>query len=374
MYKQTFMTPVAYRLPDDPTLTGPFGQLIYPPLLAYFTTPPKIYGEEFVLVNAVFVKKEATANSPVTIILNAITSNIYFPSVGQSLKFDGMTGAFLGYGDFIGDGLETEIVQSTDGTLWSTYSGELRELDPVTNTVTQTIAASFFEIPDDQEFHGIVHPMIDRARNLIVMSGYPPTVDARYILVNDLATGALLRRIWVSGPVAQVMQEDDRRCFVVCTNGMLNVVDYTTGAIISTTRTPVGGTHNAFVITYAWDFVLRRLLAFNFVDGAFGEPPINVDGSSSNTITGYYPVPIATTITKPIPIKAPRQGRTVPMLVRAVGDAGEPVPSLRITATATGAAAITPSLQITDSFGYATVNLSGSAAGSSTVTLTATVE
>jgi hypothetical protein len=373
MYKQIFEINVPYRMPDDQTLTGQFGQVIYPPLLAYFTTPPRIYGEEFTLVNAMFVKKEATANGPITITLNAITSNIYDPIVGQSLKYDGVTGDFLGYGPLIGVALDTEIVQSMDGSLWSTYGANLRELDPVTYAVIRTISSDFFEIPDDQTFHGIVHPMIDRSRNIIVMSGYPPTVDARYILVNDFTTGALIRRIWVSGPVAQIMQEDDRRCFVMCTNGIMNVVDFTIGRILSTTRTPVTGLPSAFRVTYAWDFVLRRLLAFNFVDGAVGEPPINADGSSSNTITGYYPVPIATNITKPIPLKPPRKGRTVPMLVRAVGDASEAIPSLPISATATAPGTIGPGAQVTDSYGYATINLVGADAGSSDVTVTANV-
>lgn len=374
MYKQIFEVNVPYRMPDDPTLNGPFGQIVYPPLLAYFTTPPRIYGEEFVLVNAMLVKKEPTPNGPITITLNVISSNIYYPDVGMTMKYDGVTGAFMGYGELIGDALDTEIVQSMDGSIWSTYDGALRELDPVTYAVMRTIAADFFEIPADQEFHGIAHPMIDRTRGLIVMSGYPTTVDARYILVNDLATGALIRRIWVSGAVAQIMQEDDRRCFVMCTNGIMNVVDYTTGKIISTTRTPVAGPHSAFVVTYAWDFVLRRLLAFNFVDGEFGAPPINADGSSSNTITGYYPVPIATNITKPVPLKPPRKGRTVPMLVRAVGDAGEAIPSLPLSVTATAPGAIGPGAQVTDANGYATINLIGTDAGSSEVSATANVD
>lgn len=376
MYKEIFSTPVPYRMPDDPTLTGPYGQLVYPPLLAYFTTPPRIYGEEFTLVNAMFVKKEATANSPTTIILNAITSNIYFPSVGQTLKFDGATGAFLGYGDLIGVGLDAEIVQSVDGSLWAVQGDSVDELDTTTYEVTQTIDASFFEIPPDQEFHGIAHPMFDRQRGLSVMSGFPPTVDARYILVNDLATGALIRRIYVSGPVAQIMQEDDRRCFVVCTNGMINVVDYTTGKILGTSRGPVRSLPNSFGPIYAWDFVLRRLLVFNFADGAdVGAPtaPINADGSSPNTISGYYPIPIATKLTKPIPLTPPRKNRTTKLLSRLVGDAGEPIAGVRVAATADGGGSIVPSPQITDLNGEVMIQIYGADAADSTVTLSATV-
>jgi Bacterial Ig-like domain (group 1) len=380
MYKQIFSTPVPYRLPSDPTLVGTVQpNTPYAPNVAYFLTAPRIYGEEFILVNALFVKKQPTADSDSIIVLNAQSRNIYETGLySQTLKFDGMTGAFLGYGTFIGNMLEDEIVQSVDGSLWSVAhsGGNLQELDSTTYEIVNSIAPSFWDIPADQIYHGTAHPMVDRARNLIVMSGYPPDVDARYILVNNFSTGALIRRIWVSGPVSQVIQESDRRCFVICANGIMNVVDYTTGEIISTTRSPVSGPHSAFGITYAWDFVLRRLLAFNFVDGAdAGEEtaPINADGSSPNTITGYYPVPIATNITMPIPLKPPRNGRTVPMLVRAVGDAGEPIPSLHIDATASAQGTISPSPQVTDNSGYARINLTGTGAGTSTVDLAATV-
>jgi hypothetical protein len=368
MYKQIFQAPVPYRKPDDPTLTGTFGQVIYPPLYAYFTTPPRIYGEEFYIVNAMFVSKEATAASPTTITLNVISNNIYDALFGQTIKFDGATGALIGYGDYIGDAEVGEIVQSLDGSLWSTRNGYLSELDQTTHVVLQTIAPDFFEIPADQTFHGIIHPMVDRARGLIVMSGYPAGQEELYILVNDLKTGALIRRIWVSGPVSQIMQEDDRRCFVICSDGIMNVVDYTTGEIISTTRTPLAGAADPFKVTYAWDPILRRLLAFNFVDVA------NPDGSSPNSIVGFYPVPIATNITKPIPLKPPRKGRTVPMLMRAVGDAGEAIPSLPITVTATTPGVIVNGVQVTDSYGYVKINLSGNDAGSSDVTATANVD
>lgn len=375
MYKQIFEINVPYRKPDNPTLTSRFGRVVtYQPLYDYFTTPPRIYGEEFSMVNAMFVKKEATVNSPVVIILNVVSRNIYFPLVGQSLKFDGVTGALLGYGPLIGDALDSEIVQSLDGSLWGASPSTLRELDPNTYAVIQTIPADFFEKPNDQMFNGIVRPMIDRSRGIMVMSGFPPDVDARYILVYNFATGALIRRIWVSGAVAQIMQEDDRRCFVVCTNGIINVVDYTTGKILSTTRAPTVGYHTVFGNSYAWDFVLRRLLVFNFIDGGSGAPPINPDGSSSNTITGYYPVPIATNITRPIPLKPPRKGRTVPMLVRAVGDAGEAIPSVRISVTATGSASIAAGPQVTDNYGYARLNLAGIDAGLSEVSVSADVD
>jgi hypothetical protein len=377
MYKQIFFAPVPYRRIDDPSLGD--GILIN----VYIAYPDLVlaYGEVIHSVYAFFVNAEATASSLFTIILAVNTRDIHHVFTQRILKFDGTTGAFLGYEDpfYSPPGyLYSEVVQSIDGSLWATTVGYLIPLDPETRAAPDSsawIPATFFEIPSDQEFHEIHRPMVDRARDIIIMSATPVSVDGRYILVNRLSTGALLRKIWVSGPIAQIIQEDDRRCFVVCTNGILNVVDFTTGAVISTTSSPAVHSVDGQAV-YAWAPSLRRLLAFNFIDAgrAFhGGPPVNSDGSSPDYITGYYPVPIATNVTRPIPIKPPRKGRTVPMLVRTVGDSGEAIPSLPIAATATLPGSIGPGSLITDAYGYATINLVGTDAGSSDVTVTANV-
>lgn len=371
-YKQIFNKTVPYRLPDDLTLVNQFGgQPNPPPYSSLFTTPPRIYGEEFRWVSTLFVRKEPTPSSTFVIIMNVTTFNIYGYWYG-SIKLDGNTGGVLSYGAPISTSLAPEIVQSTDGTLWDSYSGNLRELDPVTYAVINTTLATFFEIPADQLFHGVAHPMVDKVRNIVVMAGYPASTDARYILVNTLSTGALLRRIHVSGPVSQIMQEDDRRCFVICTNGIINIVDYTTGQVLSATRGPVRTPGSL----YAWDFILRRLLIFNHRDALvnfYQTGPINPDGSSPNTIEGYYPVPIATNITKAIPLKPPRKYRTVNVFCRVVGDAGEPMPGVAVTATASGAAASILASGSTNNYGEAIFPLTGLLAGSSTVNFSAVV-
>ena len=120
----------------------------------------------------------------------------------------------------------------------------------------------------------------------------------------------------------------------------------------------------------AWDFILRRLLVFNFRDGSVS--PINADGSSPNTIEGYYPVPIATNITKLIPLTPPRKYRTVNTFCRVVGDAGEQMPGVAVTASASGAASIIASGS-TNSYGEAIFALKGLDAGNVTVNLSAVV-
>ena len=382
MYKEIFSAYVPYRLPTDPTLTGLTYPSFYAPSLAYFTTPPRIYGEEFIQASYLFVQKQDTATSPVTITLGVSVSNVYgfdWPRI----KFDGATGALIEYGPGIGAPsgyIYSEIVQSIDGSLWGTTISHLVEIDPVSYAsapFASWIAADFFEIPADQQFHGINRPMVDRGRNLIVMSATPASVDGRYILVNNLATGALLRRIWVSGAVSQILQESDRRCFVACTNGMIDVVDYTTGEIVSVTYSPARGLATIYTYRYAWDFVLRRLLIFFFADGADGgaqTPPINADGSSPNYIKGYYPVPIATNLTKPIPLEAPRHYRTSRVWSRVVGDSGEPMTGIRITPIVQLSAGMSGQPAITDNRGEAIFNVTGTAEGNCPIELSATVD
>lgn len=355
MYATLLSIPVAYRLPDDPTLgTPPASAGIY---YSYFTTSPRIYGEEFVQVHSLFVEPAVMADSSVTIVLGAAMKNVY-GFADLSFRFNGATGAFLGYGPEVHDSLY-EISQSLDGSLWAIYNdNSLKELDPRTYAVTQTIACAFFDIPTDASDHFLAHPMVDRANDRFVHT--LASESNNRVVINRFSTGELIRVIYGPAAIRQIVQESDRRCFLIGSDGSIAVLDYTTGDILSVTRGPSAAQQ------YAWDFTRRRLLAFNQRTNA-------TNGASNATIEAYFPVPLAVGLTKPIPLKPPRNGRTVPLLCRAIGDAGEPIPSVRVTATATSAGTIVPSAQITDSLGYATINLNGTGAGSSTVDLSADV-
>jgi hypothetical protein len=329
----------------------------------YLITPPRIYAEEISGANALFVNRERTLWSDYTIHLWTATTQIYGPGYNFiRWRFDGVTGAYLDRTiGVISDDLHQEIFQSRDGSLWRVSGAgtpSIYELDPVT----------FEEIPDSLQLpskfgqSSLDMPLVDKSQNLIIMRKMDE-IDS--IGVWNFTTGALIRRIVVSGTPADIVPEDERRCYVLTTDNLLNLVDYTTGKILSTLRAP-DIEAGALGDKLAWDRYYRRLLIFTQRDNA-------MDGASLSSIAGYYPLPLAVGITKPIPLLPPRKGRTVPLLTRAYGDAGEPIPGVRIAPAFTGTASLIGSPPASDTEGYAIVNALCDDAGGATLDVSATV-
>ncbi|MNT22769.1 hypothetical protein D3C72_1581650 [compost metagenome] len=129
-------------------------------------------------------------------------------------------------------------------------------------------------------------------------------------------------------------------------------------------RSPVP---TAGIVRFAWDRIYRRLLAIEAVANA-------TDGASLTRIRGWYPVPQATHLTKPIPLIAPRKGRQVPVLLRVVGDAGEPIASAGVTVVATGNGSISQYPAGSDGHGDVRALVMCNDTGTVTVNATATVE
>jgi hypothetical protein len=331
---------------------------------AYLITPPRIYSESFVTVRAMFVKKEQTQYSDFTIYVMGVMDQIYFPSYSYvTWRFDGVTGAYLDRDDnLIGSLFDYQITQARDGALWqASVLGDIYEIDPLT----------FVEIPGTRQtpshFGSVsMHlPLVDRALDLIIMVG--GNESPTQIGVYEFTSGTHVRSINVSGTPAQIFPEDNKRCYVLCSNYLLNLVDYTTGEVLSTLRAPGTGTVATLGSGYqlAWDRFFRRILLFTLRDD-------DTDGACLSTLSGYYPVPLGVAMTPPIPIKAPRAGRTTPFLCRVYGDVGEGVTGAKVTPTV-GTASLTGAPPFTDSDGEAIISLIPDAAGSDTLTVSATV-
>lgn len=363
MYAKIFESePPLYRLPSE--LYGiPDGIGLASLYNPYLVTAPRVFAESISSVDGVWVKRERTPYSDFTIYLAAIHDFIYWPSYNFTVyRFDGTTGAFLDrtidqslpYSLFA-----YQIFQARDGSLWqSTVLGYFFEVDPLTFAEisgTRELPAKYGAITLDR-------PLVDRAQNLVVMA-----VDGEVgtVSVWNFATGAFVRRIAISGVhAAQIFAEDATRCYVLCTNGMLNLIDYSTGECISTLRAPE---FEAASVNYAlaWDRYLRRLLVFT-------TRADDTDGACLSTLSGYYPVPLGVSMTVPIPLRAPRANRRTPFLCRVYGDAGEGVPGVKITPAAVDAS-IDGAPPFTDSDGEALITLTPEAAGSDTLTITADV-
>jgi hypothetical protein len=230
------------------------------------------------------------------------------------------------------------------------------ELNPITMVIdtSSTLDNAKYGNPP-----GIEVPLVDRANNILIRAWGSGVNKLR---VYNFSSGAWIRDITLSGAPAQIMAESERHAYVYCTNNMFNLVDYVAGKVLSTFMAPLPATGS---VKYAWDKFHRRLLAFQMLAE-------NADGSSQSTIKGWYPVPQAVSMTKPIPLVAPRINKKIPCMVRLIGDAGEPVSGVNVAASATGTGAIaTPGS--TDNNGEAIVSETCITAGSTTLTATVTI-
>lgn len=361
MFRQIFQSsPIRYRLPAEwagiPSGTG-LGALYG----EYLVTPPRIYAEALTGVDGMFVAQEKTPTGDAVIVVLGSTDRIYWPG-WQRLwwKFNAVTGEFLDRGDNPGSFFDFEVFQARDGSIWQHSSlGSFFEVDGI----------SYDEIPGTRRFPAdfgattIGAAMVDRQQNLAVL--YTSNEGAaNKVGVYNWATGALIRQINIAGAPMDILPEDERRCYVVTTKGLLNLIEYTTGEVLHTVRSPapVGSG-----VAYAWDRIYRRLLAFQRVADA-------VDGACQSVIRGWYPVPLGTHLTKPLPLKAPRKGRDVPVLTRVVGDAGEPIAGVSVALSSAGDASIVRHSAGSDAHGESITMTHCNAPGFMTLSASATVE
>ncbi|PYJ07922.1 MAG: hypothetical protein DMF06_14290 [Verrucomicrobia bacterium] len=358
MFAQNFTSAAPpYALPGDPSIAS--GSADYHPELI---APPRIYAEEIQAITSFFVNRERTPWSDFAVHIICQTIQIYYPSYNYiHWRFDGMTGVLLDRQiGLIGSLYDYQIYPSRDGSLWRvSILGSFFEIDPVT----------LEEIPDtrqDPAKYGaikILVPLVDRAQNLAVLK--TSSEGNNQIGVYDFTSGALVRRIPLSGAPVNIFAEDERRCYVLTSKNLLNLLDYTSGEILSTLKAPPVEA-GALGSLLTWDRFLRRLLLYTWRASA-------IDGACLSSFAGFYPVPVAIGITQAIPLLPPRAGRTVPCLVRAYGDAGEGIPGVKFARAVTGPAGFTGAPPATDNDGDAIVSVMCAAMGSATIDLWATV-
>jgi Hypothetical glycosyl hydrolase family 15 len=366
MLQQTFVTqPFKYRLPSEIPVTAW-------PLIFYFpalTTPPRIYGEEWDGgPTAIFLNPEDLADGYQVIWLGFTQNMIRFPSWNYTWhRFNGSTGAYLGRVDApIFEWLTSIFGQSRDGTLWKLKNGtkpfQAFPCAVTATSVTPSSTASF----DFSNFEGVIELnafSIDAEQNLLLAC---INVDSSFKVWN-LTTGALIRTIALPSFGTVVMPVDERQCYVMTETGIICLIDYQAGAVISTFAVQANGSTSAFSTykTITYDQTYRRFLSWNYT-------PVDGSGQNTSVIQGFYPVPIAVGMTKPIPLRAPRNYRSVPILNRIYGDMGEAtgggVVSLAVADPTLGSIVSFPAL--TDIDGESIGSLSCLAAGAPTITAT----
>ena len=365
MFKKIFETvPIPYRLPSEragiPSGTGL--QALYN---AYLVTAPRIYAESIyggsAAINGMYVTRDITAaDGDAVITIAGTTEMIYWPGYERVYwRFNAKTGAFIEVGSNPASLFEGDVFQSPDGSVWAIALTTFYQKDPITlEYLADTVRnSSEFGVTT------VYIPMVDRVQNLLV--AYTSDDSGLHtIRTFDWTTGDLIRIIQVSGTPANIMPEDNRRCWVISVQGIMNLVDYVTGEVISTLHTPVP---SAGDIHFSWDPITRRFLTFEAV-------PDDTDGACLSKITGYYPVPQPVAITAPIPLKALRDGRRVEMLCRTFGDVGEGVGAGRLEIETTGDASLISTIVQADSNGYTRFQVDCNDEGSVDVDISLEVE
>lgn len=300
------------------------------------------------------------------------STHLYSMSVGN-WRFDGRTGKLLAReplrptvtapGNAVG--LINGMNQARSGALWVTsfytdYIGKFR-LEPAAtiNGDRQTAPNTRWTTYNDAWVH-ISHWTYEDGSHPIAY--YEWALDDKLdvfimILNGELqcftnSTGKIKYRATLPANAARIALEDDSRMYVLMANGVLMLYDYIRGEVLGSTRMPPILNDRSYWntnIQLAWDATFKRLLVFDIV-------PNKADGLCASVVQGFRPVPEATRITMPIPLKVPRQRRTVPVLAQVVGDMNEGVGGYVIGATVTGSGSLV-GVPITDYYGTSYINV-----------------
>jgi hypothetical protein len=150
-------------------------------------------------------------------------------------------------------------------------------------------------------------------------------------------SGKYLYTCKMSDLIVSICWEDRDRVYLLMSNQSVVLFDYVRGEVLGSSRVPslVSGRSywNNNDVAMAFDPVFRRLLVIELM-------PNNPDGSCSMYIRGFRQVPEPVRITVPIPLKVPRQGRNIPVLVQVVGGLNEGVGGYVLNATVEGAGSL----------------------------------
>jgi len=297
-----FSTPfLPYRLRDDPgILPNVLGSVRYNEGIL------EPYGERIGSSGLMGMFFDPDNNGE--IVLTSWMDMIYWP--GWNIKrwtFSADTGAFISHGAFIGGYYAQEVFQGAGGELYLKYiTGQHYPLEPG----TYRLMAENVILPSQFGQIRLSALFIDRQRDLVM---FRPDAQTTYQL-RRFSTGELIRTYRFQDRVEAVCYAEDTSAYLLLRNKTLVGIDYVTGFIFQSTRIPQ--INNVQTTRIAYDRRYRRLLVAS-------RTPDAEDGSCTVQIIGYRNVPIAIHVCRPIPLTRVREGRTVRVLHKLVGDLGE---------------------------------------------------
>ena len=125
----------------------------------------------------------------------------------------------------------------------------------------------------------------------------------RSLAVFGWNTGKIAYKMDLPDQISSLTLEDTDHIYILLANRVVFLFDYIRGEVLGASRLPPSTQGGQ--INLSWDPIFRRLLVLERV-------PDNPNGSCASFIRGYRLVPEPVRLTTPIPLKVPRQGRTIP--------------------------------------------------------------
>jgi hypothetical protein len=267
---------------------------------------PEPYGEQ--IGGAGLMGMFFDPNDNGRIVLTSWMRRVYWPGWGvKSWAFSADTGAFIAHENFIGGYYAQEVFQGAGGELYLRNStGQHYPLEPGSYRVMteDVILPSRFGV-------SLLNALfIDRFRDLVMFRANSETTYQ----LRRFSTGELIHTYRFQDRVEAACYAEDTSAYLLLRNKTLVGIDYATGFVFQSTRIPQ--INDVQTTRIAYDRRYRRLLVAS-------RTPDAEDGSSTVQIIGYRNVPIATHVCRPIPLSRVREGRTVRVLHKLVGDLGE---------------------------------------------------
>jgi len=327
-----------------------------------------LYGERLYHTHpkAVYARRDPRHPTEITLSVLAWLEQVPWPGWNASVwHFNATTGqevgrAFKGISIF-----NYWISVSRNGEMFTRdHWSSIRAIDPETFQYTgEAFSPSYWRFPDEQNgrFTSIVAywVLVDRPANLAMVITNRDGLTS--VSKHRLSTGMWLQRYTVADRPKEIHAEDEGRCFVISDRGVITLLDYQHNQILGVLkhRLPVGVQR-----IYGWDQFYRRLLVFE------RRPDDPATGACQSRIECYRLQTVSTGLQAPLPLQAPRAGRTVPILTRVYGEMGEGLAGQPLTVTDQGAATVRPSQVTTVHGGWARGSAVCNAAGEAVVTVT----
>lgn len=310
-----------------------------------------------------------TPNAHTTVYFAYVTGSVDWPSWHIAMSaFDGQNGQHLWsdyetyYGVFFSMALRDVWWQDTDDISWSHHSLYHYAMRHPFRTESINNQAGAAGMPDYQTAELVIYDSewLDPDGNaygtydkycrpmLAICPKENVSLQIRgnrtELIVYNYTTRREQYRIKVTPGLQRGIVVDNEIFYGVTKSGLVNVINYKTGqhgGILA-----LGETFRAYTnVTLGFDPVYRRFLVYR------EEPDDPVTGACNSFIEGYRLQEIPVHLTTPIPLKAPRANRVVPVHSKVVGESGKGIPGLQVTAALTGTNAIAPNKQTTDAKG-----------------------